>query len=75
MAWAQAPGAHMDQVRAVRGEPQSIQGPVGDPPITTWTYAEERLYFEYEQLIIAVPRNGYPDLQRRDGLRSTTSDR
>lgn len=74
VAWAQAPGASMDQVRAMRGEPQSIRGPVGEPPITTWVYAGDLLYFEYEQLIIVVPRDAHPELQRKDGLRSPTPE-
>nr|MBV6630813.1 hypothetical protein [Oceanococcus sp. HetDA_MAG_MS8] len=64
----------MDQVRAERGEPQSIRGPVGEPPITTWVYPEDRLYFEHQQLIIAVPRNAHPELQRKDGLRSPSTE-
>lgn len=36
------------------GTPQSIQGPVGDPPITKWIYAGFTVYFEYDRVIHAV---------------------
>lgn len=36
------------------GAPQSIQGPVGDPPITKWIYSGFTVYFEYDRVIHTV---------------------
>lgn len=66
---AQSRGMTMDQVRAERGEPNAIQGPVGDPPITRWIYDEDVLYFEYSLLLTRVPQDNLPQPKRKDGLR------
>lgn len=36
------------------GAPQSIHGPVGDPPITKWVYQGFTVYFEYDRVIHTV---------------------
>lgn len=62
----------MEDVRAERGEPTQVQGPVGDPPITRWIYPDESIYFEYGLLLTRVPNAGMPQLVRTDGLREIT---
>jgi hypothetical protein len=47
-------GATMDQVRAQFGEPLESQGPVGQPPITTWRYHDISVYFEKKWVINSV---------------------
>lgn len=69
LANAQDRGMSMDQVREVRGEPSQVKGPVGDPPITQWHYADDILYFEYDKLLETVPKNNKPKLLRQEGLR------
>lgn len=36
------------------GNPVAIRGPLGEPPITTWTYADFTVYFEYDHVIHSV---------------------
>ena len=69
IAHAQNRGATMDQVRAQRGEPEQVLGPIGDPPITKWVYADDILYFEYKLLLNTVAKQNVPAVKRRDGLR------
>ena len=47
-------GMHMDQVEQMYGKPVSIKPPVGDPPITSWEYANYTVYFEYSYVIQSV---------------------
>lgn len=47
-------GRTMDQVKETRGEPDSIRGPVGEPPITRWVYDKFTVYFENDRVIHAV---------------------
>ena len=47
-------GQSMDTVEREFGAPESRQGPVGDPPITRWNYAEFTVYFEGNRVIHAV---------------------
>ena len=49
-----ARGSSMDAVRALYGEPTSIHGPVGQPPITRWDYPALAVYFEYQHVINSV---------------------
>lgn len=48
-------GMSMDQVANRYGAPLDKLGPVGDPPITRWVYADYTVYFEYKYVIHAVP--------------------
>jgi hypothetical protein len=50
-------GASMDKVKKLLGEPLSIEGAVGDPPITTWIYSDRIVYFEYSSVIHVVAKN------------------
>lgn len=47
-------GMHMDQVRAMFGQPREILPPVGDPPISRWVYDGYTVYFEYSYVIQSV---------------------
>lgn len=47
-------GMTMDGVLARFGEPKARSGPVGNPPITTWDYADFVVYFENQYVIHAV---------------------
>ena len=44
----------MEQVREQFGEPLSVEGPVGDPPITRWIYDNYVVHFEHEYVIHTV---------------------
>lgn len=47
-------GEAMDSVERRFGEPRKVRGPVGDPPITRWQYAEFEVVFEDETVIHTV---------------------
>jgi hypothetical protein len=47
-------GMSMDKVKNELGEPLTISDAVGDPPITTWGYADRIVYFEYSKVIHVV---------------------
>ena len=44
----------MDEVRAAKGDPDSMFEPVGEPPITRWQYPDYVVYFEHDRVIISV---------------------
>ena len=47
-------GVTKAQVMAEYGEPTTRSGPVGEPPIYTWKYAQFIVYFEGEHVIHSV---------------------
>ena len=47
-------GSSMTTVRGGYGEPTSIKGPVGEPPITRWIYDDFTVYFEFDRVIEVV---------------------
>jgi hypothetical protein len=47
-------GESMTSVRAGYGEPATVKGPVGEPPITRWVYPGYTVYFEYQHVIDVV---------------------
>lgn len=47
-------GMTMDQARKVAGSDYTEKGPVGDPPITSWTYPAYTVYFEHDRVITTV---------------------
>ena len=47
-------GMTMDGVLQNYGEPAGRAGPVGEPPISTWTYGSFVVYFENQHVIHAV---------------------
>jgi hypothetical protein len=50
-------GMTMKRVEDRFGAPSSSKPPVGDPPITTWEYADFLVYFEYDRVIHAVEKS------------------
>lgn len=49
-----AKGINKDKVRAEFGEPMSVNGPVGEPPISSWEYPDFIVYFEYDLVLHSV---------------------
>lgn len=49
-------GMTMERVSASWGQPASTAGPVGQPPITRWEYADFIVFFEHRHVIHAVAR-------------------
>ncbi|HTF84045.1 MAG TPA: hypothetical protein VL987_05635 [Cellvibrio sp.] len=50
-------GATKAAVEAQFGEPISKQGPVGEPPISSWEYADFVVYFEHDHVIHSVAKH------------------
>ncbi len=46
--------ATMEQVEARFGVPERRSGPVGEPPITVWHYANFKVYFEFDRVLHAT---------------------
>lgn len=53
----QVRGLKKDAVTARLGEPVGIQGPVGDPAITRWEYADFYVYFEWDVALHTVKKH------------------
>jgi len=49
-----ANGMKQSQVEAVFGKPLDWSEAVGDPPISSWVYADFVVYFEYDEVIHSV---------------------
>jgi hypothetical protein len=49
-------GMSMDKVRNEYGQPISTSPVVGQPPITSWTYNDRIVYFEYSTVLHVVAR-------------------
>jgi len=49
-------GMSMDKVQNELGQPVDISPTVGDPPITSWTYPDRVVYFEYSRVIHVVEK-------------------
>ncbi len=49
-------GMNMDKVQNEFGQPIATSGPVGQPPITHWTYSDRVVYFEYSTVLHVVAR-------------------
>lgn len=47
-------GTTQASVRASWGQPASIEGPIGQPPITQWNYGNFVVYFESDRVIHSV---------------------
>lgn len=50
-------GLSMAEVERRFGEPVERRGPVGEPPITRWTYDDYSVYFEHQLVIESVLHN------------------
>jgi hypothetical protein len=49
-------GMSMDKVQNELGRPVEISPTVGEPPISSWTYADRVVYFEYDKVIHVVEK-------------------
>lgn len=49
-------GMSMDKVQQEYGQPVAITDGVGQPPITSWTYGDRVVYFEYSSVLHVVAR-------------------
>lgn len=49
-------GATMARVQQLFGPPDSVAGPVGEPPITRWNYERFVVVFEHNRVIHSVVR-------------------
>jgi len=49
-------GMSMDKVQNEYGQPISTSPSVGQPPITSWTYSDRIVYFEYSTVLHVVAR-------------------
>ncbi|MES0327622.1 MAG: hypothetical protein ABUK13_05465 [Gammaproteobacteria bacterium] len=47
-------GMSMEKVKNELGQALSVSDAIGDPPITTWTYSDRIVYFEYTHVIHVV---------------------
>ncbi|MCK7597302.1 hypothetical protein M0G74_08465 [Microbulbifer sp. CAU 1566] len=50
-------GKKQEQVTSELGEPLNIQGPVGEPAITRWEYADFYVYFEFDRVLHTVKKH------------------
>ena len=62
-------GMLKEQVRARYGEPVAMTAPVGDPPISRWTYDGFVVFFEYRHVISAVIPQKPRRIYNQDELR------
>ena len=53
-----ARGATMARVESNFGTPMSRRGAVGDPPISSWEYADFTVFFEYDRVLHSVEKPG-----------------
>jgi hypothetical protein len=53
-------GMTMDLVQSRFGAPQARSGPVGEPPITRWDYADFVVVFEHRHVIHSIERRARP---------------
>ena len=51
-------GQTQAEVEARFGSPANKEGPVGDPPISHWTYTDWSVYFEYDRVLFTVLHKG-----------------
>jgi hypothetical protein len=47
-------GMTQASVRASWGQPESVEGPVGQPPVSQWHYGKFVVYFESDKVIHSV---------------------
>ena len=53
----QVRGLKKDQVTARLGDPIGIQGPIGEPAISRWEYADFYVYFEWDVALHTVKKH------------------
>ena len=49
-------GMSMDRVENELGQPLDISPGIGDPPITSWSYPDRVVFFEYSKVIHVVEK-------------------
>ena len=49
-------GMSMEKVQNELGQPMSTSDSVGQPPITSWTYSDRIVFFEYSTVLHVVAR-------------------
>jgi hypothetical protein len=49
-------GMSMDRVENELGQPVDISPGIGDPPITSWSYSDRVVFFEYSKVIHVVEK-------------------
>ena len=49
-------GMSMDKVQNEYGQPSVVSDSIGQPPITSWTYNDRMVYFEYSTVLHVVAR-------------------
>ncbi len=49
-------GMSMDKVQNEYGQPSVVSDSIGQPPITSWTYNDRIVYFEYSTVLHVVAR-------------------
>ena len=49
-------GMNMDKVQQMYGQPLATTAGVGTPPISSWTYSDRTVYFEYATVLHVVAR-------------------
>jgi hypothetical protein len=49
-------GMHMEKVQQLYGQPLATTASVGTPPISSWTYSDRIVYFEYSTVLHVVAR-------------------
>lgn len=49
-------GMHMEKVQQTFGQPLATTAGVGTPPISSWTYGDRIVYFEYSTVLHVVAR-------------------
>ena len=63
-------GSSKSAVLNAYGEPVSMSGPVGDPPISRWVYGDFIVFFEYDHVINAVIPGKPREIYNREQLRA-----
>ncbi|WKD48156.1 hypothetical protein [Microbulbifer spongiae] len=56
LSFEQVRGLKKDAVTTRLGDPLSIEGPVGEPAITRWEYADFYVYFEWDTVLHTVKK-------------------
>ncbi|MGS2723333.1 hypothetical protein ACVBEJ_06275 [Porticoccus sp. GXU_MW_L64] len=56
-------GETKQQVQDKYGNPDKQNGPVGDPPISSWEYSDYVVYFEYDRVLHAVLKGSAKPVQ------------
>ena len=53
-------GMSKTDVERIYGAPFAVNGPTGKPPITSWSYEQFTVYFEYDRVLHSVLNRPQP---------------